>query len=107
MTDRTGLKGRPRRNVIATVRSLGQPCWLCGYPIDLNLDTQRDPLGSSIDEVIPRSHDGDPLDLANLRHAHRICNSRRGTQPVTAELQESLRDAQRHAYDPPTASRTW
>ena len=110
MTDRTGLKGRPRRNVIATVRSLGQPCWLCGYPIDLSLDTQRDPLGSSVDEVVPRSHGGDPLDLANLRHAHRICNTSRGNRTPSDALRTRCRElvAKHLGIEPePSGTRTW
>jgi 5-methylcytosine-specific restriction endonuclease McrA len=91
VADRSGLYGRARRNALEAVRELGQPCWLCGYPVDLTLDMQRHPLGSSVDEVIPRSHGGDSTDLANLRHAHRICNTSRGNRPPSGAVRDRCR----------------
>ena len=86
-----------RRRIIAQVRAEEPYCWLCGYPIDLARDAQRDPLGSVVDEVIPRSRGGSPLDRANVRHAMRLCNGIRGTKPVTPELQARCREAvERH-----------
>lgn len=85
------LKGRPRRRAIARVRAEEPSCWLCGYSIDLTRNPQVDDLGSSVDEVVPRSKGGSTTDRDNLRHAHRICNSTRGNRPVTPELRAELR----------------
>ena len=49
-------------------------CWLCGRP---GADT--------VDHVIPRALGG-PDTLDNLRAAHRVCNSRRGTRLPTAPV---------------------
>lgn len=82
-----GLDGRPRRAMIARVRREQPNCHLCGLPIDLTLDAKTHPMGSTIDEVIPRSRSVDPkrsaLTYSNLRHAHRRCNSQRGSDLVT------------------------
>ena len=81
------LYGRPRRRVCAQVRAEESHCWLCGYWIDQSLP-RNSKWGSTIDEIIPRSR-GRTLedrrrlatDRANLRHAHRSCNSSRGNGP--------------------------
>ena len=78
--------GRPRRRATAHVRATQPLCHLCGLPIDLTLDRHRHPLGSTIDEVIPVHHGGSTTDPNNLRHAHRCCNTSRGTKPITPEV---------------------
>jgi 5-methylcytosine-specific restriction endonuclease McrA len=75
--------------VKARVRALYPDCWICGEGIDLALDAQRDPLASCVDEVIPRKHGGSATEWANLAHAHRICNGKRGVKRVTSELREA------------------
>ena len=35
-----------------------------------------------VDEIVPVSLGGDPLDFANVAAAHRICNQRRGNKPL-------------------------
>lgn len=83
------LDGRPRRRLMARVRREQPNCWLCGLPIDLSLNAMTDPMGSTIDEVVPRSRSADKkraaLTYSNLRHAHRLCNSERGADMVTEE----------------------
>jgi 5-methylcytosine-specific restriction endonuclease McrA len=81
------LSGRPRRTVCAQVRREEPNCWLCGLPIDLSLPRwpKPHPMSSVIDEVIPRSkHPRGAYfaahDRANMRHAHRECNGRRGAR---------------------------
>ena len=110
-TSRTGLSGRPRRRTIARIRAQNQPCHLCGYPIDQTLDKQRHPLASTIDELIPRARNGDPLDEALCRHAHRVCNSMKGKQPVTPELHTRCRTKVAELIGlpapNPTTTRTW
>lgn len=57
-------------------------CHLCGDPVDLSLSGAL-PLGPTRDHIEPVSRGGNH-DLANLRLAHRICNVRRGAQPLAA-----------------------
>lgn len=52
----------------------GDLCWLCSVPIISR--EENDPLGLSIDHVIPVSNGGSNH-VSNLRLAHRICNSMR------------------------------
>lgn len=75
--------GRPRTRAVSQVRARNEPCHLCGFPIDLTRDRIRDPLGSTIDELIPISRGGSATDPVNLRHAHRICNGSRGVKDIT------------------------
>ncbi len=73
------LSGRPRRRACERVRREQPNCYRCGKPIDLTLDRQTHPMGSTVDELIPRSRAVDPkraaLDYANLKHMHRECNN--------------------------------
>jgi len=84
MTYRPELQGRPRRRLLAQVRREEPNCWICGHPIDLTLNRQTHPMGSTVDEIIPRSRSIDPrraaLTRTNLRHSHRACNTERGNR---------------------------
>lgn len=53
------------------------PCWLCGMPIPRGV-RHTHPYAMELDEVVPVSKGGDPLDRANIRRAHRCCNQWRG-----------------------------
>lgn len=75
--------GRPRERAKAEVRSKNEPCHLCGFDIDLTRDRVKDPLGSTIDELVPISRGGSATDPSNLAHAHRICNTSRGSKDIT------------------------
>lgn len=85
-----GRAGRPYRRACAELRAspAGRTCWLCGQPIDLNLDA-RDPMSWTADHVDPLSHGGAEVDLANLRPAHRRCNSSRGNRDPWDRLETS------------------
>ena len=56
----------------------GAACWLCGNDVD-----PQAPRGSreagSVDHVVPKAEGGGDED-DNLRLAHRVCNSRRGSR---------------------------
>lgn len=88
-----GRTGRPwiraTARVRAGVRDHGDPCWLCGHAIDLELPA-RHPDSFSVDHAIPLSLGGSPRDPDNLRPAHLSCNSARGNgakhtpRPVTS-----------------------
>lgn len=59
-------------------------CWICGGLCDINADG-NDNYYPSIDHIIPVSAGGkDRWD--NVRLAHRICNSRRGTTPAAQTI---------------------
>ena len=94
------LNGRPRQRRLANVRAqvaAGAPCHLCGLPIDLTLDRQRDPLALAVDELIPRSavpphqRRALALDPALTAPSHRVCNGSRGTKPITTTVRERCR----------------
>ncbi len=63
-----------------------RPCWICvafGRPaaIDYSLPA-GDPMCFEVDELVPVSKGGDPLDYANVDAAHRRCNQWRGNRSV-------------------------
>ena len=73
------------------VKTMGLPCHLCGRPIDYSLTTwtdpkdgriKRHPLSFELDEIVPVSKGGSPLDFDNVAPAHRICNQKRGNKSL-------------------------
>ena len=40
-----------------------------------------------VDEIVPVSKGGSPIDRSNVAPAHRICNERRGNKPIHANKQ--------------------
>ena len=61
-------------------------CPLCGREIDYSLRTWQDPkdgkvkphpMSPEIDEIIPVSKGGSPIDMDNLQVVHRVCNQRK------------------------------
>jgi 5-methylcytosine-specific restriction endonuclease McrA len=101
------LNTQARRRACAMVRDTQSHCWLCGYPINLNLNAQTHPLGSTVDEIIPRSHGGSTTDQANLGHAHRVCNTSRGNRPVTQAIVHRCRALVQQELTGTSASRHW
>lgn len=69
--------GHRRRQLRKRLASLGNPCALCGKPIDYGLPPGH-PMSFEVDEIVPVSLGGDPLDFGNVQAAHRICNERKG-----------------------------
>ncbi|TPX00978.1 HNH endonuclease [Schumannella luteola] len=54
------------------------PCWLCGQPIDYDLQWP-DPGSFSVDHVVPHSRSPELReDPGNLRSSHLLCNQKRG-----------------------------
>lgn len=97
--------GAARRKLRDRIRAMGEPCWICGKPIDYSLGMVTDvatgkrrphPMSFVVDEVLPVSKGGSPVDMANCRPAHWICNARRGdgTRPrrQTAPLPQPFED---------------
>lgn len=56
-------------------------CYLCGRPLDYSLPAGL-PASPEIDEVLPVSKGGDPLDVSNCRMTHRYCNEFKGNRPA-------------------------
>lgn len=69
--------GNARRKLRERVKAEGRPCGICGQPIDYSLPAGH-PLSYELDEIIPFSRGGSPIDYNNVQPAHRICNQRRG-----------------------------
>ena len=76
--------GRPYRRLVAAVKRLGHPCWICGHNIPANVDGRTHPLAFTLDHLVPLSRGGDLLDPANARSAHRRCNSSRGNRTTAS-----------------------
>lgn len=79
--------GHRYRQLQKKVRSWGDPCKLCGKPIDYTLTTYVDPKDGrrkphpwrfEVDHIVPISQGGDLYDPANAQAAHRICNQKKG-----------------------------
>lgn len=78
--------GAARRKARARLRAEGRPCWICeafGRPasIDYSLPSGH-PFSFEVDELVPVSLGGSPIDYANLAAAHRRCNQWRGNKTV-------------------------
>lgn len=71
--------GSRRTALRCRLRAEGRPCHLCGLPIDYSLPPGH-PWSFEVDEIVPVSRGGDPLDYDNVDAAHRICNQRRGNR---------------------------
>ncbi|MCL2136823.1 MAG: HNH endonuclease [Coriobacteriia bacterium] len=52
-------------------------CALCGKPIDKGLRTPH-PMSAEVDEIVPVSKGGSPIDMENVQLTHRVCNQRAG-----------------------------
>ena len=51
-------------------------CALCGREIDKSLKSPH-PMSAEVDEIIPISKGGSPIDPSNLQLVHRACNIRK------------------------------
>lgn len=71
--------GHRRRQLRRWLAAQGGPCALCGGEIDYTLPAGH-PLAFEVDEIVPVSRGGDPLDRDNVQPAHRICNERKGNR---------------------------
>lgn len=90
--------GSARRKLRAWLKAQGRPCHICGQAIDYSLPA-GDPLSFEVDEIVPVSKGGDPLDRSNVAAAHRICNQRRGNRDIGQKRST--------AWTPVITSRRW
>ena len=110
---RRDANGNARRKLRAWLKAQGRPCWICRVfgrdgEIDYSLHYLH-PLAFEVDELVPVSLGGDPLDPRNVDAAHRRCNQWRGNKTVA----QVLRIAREGRSGPTTArasgstSREW
>ena len=71
--------GSKRRELRKSLLRTQSTCALCGKPIDKSLP-HLDPMAPEVDEIIPVSKGGNPLDRNNVQLVHRICNQRKGNK---------------------------
>lgn len=75
--------GHARRQVREWLKAQGLPCHICGMAIDYLLPA-GDPMSFEVDEIVPVSKGGSPIDKRNVAPAHRICNQKRGNKRLDA-----------------------
>ena len=78
--------GNARRKLRTWLKAQGRPCWICrafGRPAEIDYSLPaRHPWSFEVDELVPVSKGGDPLDRNNVDAAHRCCNQWRGNKSV-------------------------
>ena len=73
--------GARRRALVARVRAMGEPCHICGLPIPPDAPAGT-PLAFELDELVPVSRGGSPVDFENTAGSHRVCNQWRSNKSV-------------------------
>ncbi len=73
--------GHRRRSLVARVRAMGEPCHICGLPIPPDAPAGH-PLAFELDELVPVSKGGSPVDFENTAGSHRVCNQWRSNKSV-------------------------
>lgn len=91
--------GHRRRQIRAWLLATQDNCALCGRPIDKTLKTPH-PMSPEVDEIIPVSRGGSPIDRNNVQLVHRCCNLRKGNGSGLGK-----RHANRHMTN--ACSREW
>lgn len=71
--------GHKRRELRARILREEDLCALCGHPVDKALH-YLDPGAPEVDEILPFSYGGSPVERANTRLTHRWCNQQRSNQ---------------------------
>lgn len=82
--------GAARRKARARLKAKGNPCWICEAfgrdpTIDYSLPAGH-PMSFEVDELVPVSKGGSPIDMGNLAATHRYCNEWRGNKSVEEVL---------------------
>ncbi|MCI1984087.1 MAG: HNH endonuclease [Bifidobacteriaceae bacterium] len=62
-----------RREIRKRVLAYYDTCAICGKPVDKSLKTP-DPMSAEVDEIIPVSRGGSPIEWGNVQLTHRRCN---------------------------------
>lgn len=105
MTRRRG--GRPWRRAQLQVYAEETHCWICGEWVDPSLPPNHD-LARSVDHLTALADGGPEFERWNLRLAHRVHNSARGTgAEVRARSRRWIDAAPRPEGTPAGRSRLW
>ena len=102
--------GNERRKLRLWLKAQGRPCWICRAlgrdgTIDYSLPAGH-PLSFEVDELVPVSLGGDPLDRQNVEAAHRACNQWRGNKTV-AQVMATARGSAPSRMAEGATSREW
>ena len=92
-------RAKIKRQLAATERV----CWLCLDPLDFAVADWRSPEYVVIDEELPVSKGGDPLDIRNCHLVHNRCNGRKGNRV----LGRGAFAGGPRAHAPTSTSRAW
>ena len=79
MSNPRSSNGAARRKIRAWVLSTQDYCALCGKAVDKSLKTPH-PMSPEVDEIIPVSRGGSPIDRTNVQLVHRSCNQLKGNR---------------------------
>ena len=118
MTTAAWANGHRRKQLVARVKSEEDHCGICDRPIDKALNFLHgqhgsrcvspdcagcipDPLRGEVDEIIPRSLGGSPLDRSNVHLVCRRCNQLKSNKSL-----EWARKAVRGEREPQAAPTT-
>ena len=82
--------GAARRRIRARLAAEHRGCWICrafGKPDSIDYDLPPTHPGAfEVDELVPVSRGGSPIDYSNVDAAHRRCNQWRGNKSVETVL---------------------
>ncbi len=95
--------GHRRRKLLARLKAINAPCWICQLPIDATLPAGH-PYAMECDELVPVSKGGSATDFSNTASAHRCCNNWRRNRGIAfvEAMRERVR-AMRGAWSEPLA----
>jgi hypothetical protein len=66
-------------------------CWICKQPIDYSVPANSSPDSHALDHYQPvATHPELQHDPTNFRHAHALCNSKRGKEAPSPGLGETV-----------------
>lgn len=91
---------RAARSRVRTRVRYGEPCGLCGEPVDLELK-RPDPMAFEADHIVPVSKGGHRTRQNNLQPAHAICNGQKGDGEQRAGGKAKLSAFARAAIESP------
>ena len=93
--------GNARRKLRLWLRAQGRPCWICqAFGLDGEIDyslPSGHPYSFEIDELIPVSKGGSPIDRNNVDAAHRRCNQWRGNKSVATVIRIARQNKDRNS----------
>ena len=110
MTNPRYAKGTARVKLRSRLKAEGRGCWICrafGRPdaIDYSLPACH-PRSFEVDELVPVSKGGSPIDYGNVDATHRECNNWRKNKSVGEVLAIAAKSRSKK-QQPDQCSRAW